>query len=304
MRVDVATPSSIPTRQANSHKGMLFMLGGMFFFAGADVLSKLLTDYFHPIQIFWFRQLALLLGVLTMLSIHGSAILHTRRRLLQITRGTLVVVSSLLFIFAVRHVPLADAVAASFVAPFFLTILGATLLGEKVGLRRWLAVVVGFLGALIIVRPGMNSVHPAVMLVVLAAACYAIRQVLGRLLADTDKSTTTIAHTALTASLIASLALPFFWLWPETRFQWLALLGVALCGGVGEILVIKALETAETAVVAPVHYTLIIWGTLYGYLVFEQLPDRWTWTGTAIIVAAGIYTLQRDRLKRRAPVSN
>lgn len=298
MRIDVASPSSIPTRQVNSHKGMLMMLGGMFCFAGADVLSKVLTEYFHPVQIFWFRQLALLLGVLVMLSLYGKTILHTRRKILQITRGTLVVCSALLFIFAVRHVPLADAVAASFVAPFFLTILGATLLGEKVGMRRWLAVAVGFVGALIIVRPGMNSVHPAVMLVVLAAACYAIRQVLGRLLADTDRSTTTVAYTALTASFIATLTLPFFWLWPETRFQWLALLGVALCGGVGEILVIKALEAAETAVVAPVHYTLIIWGTLYGYLVFDQLPDKWTWIGTAIIVSAGIYTLHRDRLKR------
>lgn len=298
MRIDAAAPSSIPTRQANSRKGILMMLAGMFLFAAADVLSKLLTDYFHPVQIFWFRQLALLLGVLVMLRVHGRSILSTRRRSLQITRGTLVVCSSLLFIFAVRHVPLADAVAASFVAPFFLTILGALLLGEKVGIRRWSAVVVGFIGALIIVRPGMNAVHPSVMLVVLAAACYATRQVLGRLLSDTDKTITTITYTALTASFIASLALPFIWIWPDSRVQWLALLGVALCGGVGEVMVINALEAAEAAAVAPIHYTLIIWGTMYGYLVFGQLPDQWTWAGTAIIVSAGIYTLKRDSLKR------
>lgn len=299
MRIDVITPSSISTRQANSRKGIMMMVAGMFLFAAADVLAKVLTDHFHPVQIFWFRQIALLLGVLVMLGVYGPGILRTRRRVLQITRGTLVVFSSLLFIYAVRHVPLADAVAASFVAPFFLTILAAVLLGEKVGIRRWLAVVVGFIGALIIVRPGMNAVHPAVMLVVLAAACYATRQVLGRLLSDTDKTATTIAYTALTASLIASLALPFFWLWPESRFQWLTLLGMAVCAGIGEVMVIKALEAAEAAAVAPIHYTLIIWGTLYGYLVFDQLPDRWTWIGTAIIVSAGIYTLQRDKLKKQ-----
>ena len=296
MRIDVASPGSIPTRQANSRKGMLMMLAGMFLFAAADVLAKVLTEHFHPVQIFWFRQIALLLGVLVILSIHGRSVLQTSRRALQITRGTLVVFSSLLFIYAVRHVPLADAVAASFVAPFFLTILGALVLGEKVGIRRWSAVVVGFVGALIIVRPGMNAVHPAVMLVVVAAACYATRQVLGRLLADTDKSITTITYTALTASFIASLTLPFFWIWPATGAQWLILLGMALCGGVGEVMVIKALEAAEAAAVAPIHYTLIIWGTLYGYLVFDQLPDQWTWAGTAIIVSAGIYTLKRDSI--------
>ncbi len=274
------------------------MLAGMFMYAAADVLAKLLTQSFHPVQIIWFRQLALFIGVLLMLGVYGRSILQTKRRGLQITRGTLAVVSGLLFVFAVRHVPLADAVAASFVAPFFLTILGAVLLGEKVGVRRWSAVVVGFIGALIIVRPGMGAVHPAAMLVVGAGACYATRQVLGRLLSDNDKTLTTVTYTALSATALASLALPFFWRWPETRFEWLALLGMGLLAGIGEILVIKSLEVAEAAAVAPMHYSLIIWGTMYGYLVFDQLPDQWTWAGTAVIVAAGIYTLQRDKIKR------
>lgn len=291
-----AFTSSQPLRQANSRHGIQLMLAGMFLFATADVLAKYLTQYFHPIQIFWFRQFALLMGVSVMLGLRGPSILRTDRRRLQITRGILVVCSSLLFIFAVRHVPLADAVAASFVAPFFLTILGATLLGEKVGIRRWSAVVIGFIGALIIVRPGTGTIHPAVLLVVAAAGCYATRQVFGRLLADTDRTITTITYTALTASFIASVALPFFWQWPDDSMQWLALVAIGLFAGAGEVAVIRSLEVAETGAVAPIHYTLIIWGTLYGYLVFDQLPDHWTWLGTAIIVAAGIYTLQRTRI--------
>lgn len=293
-----ASITSPPLRQANSRHGIQLMLAGMFLFATADVLAKFLTQSFHPIQIFWFRQLALLLGVLMMLGLRGPAILRTARPRLQITRGVLVVFSSLLFIFAVQHVPLADAVAASFVAPFFLTILGAALLGEKVGIRRWSAVIIGFIGALIIVRPGTGAIHPAVLLVVAAAACYATRQVLGRLLADTDKTITTVAYTALTASFIASVGLPFFWQWPENQFQWFALAAIGLFAGVGEVMVIKSLEVAETGAVAPIHYTLIIWGTLYGYLVFDQLPDHWTWIGTAIIMSAGIYTLQRTRIRQ------
>lgn len=276
----------------------MLMLIGMFMFAAADVLAKLLTQSIHPIQIIWFRQLALFIGVLVMLSVYGTSILKTQRKGLQLTRGMLAVFSGLLFVFAVQHVPLADAVAASFVAPFFLTILGAVLLGEKVGIRRWSAVVVGFIGALIIIRPGTDAIHPAVMLVIGAAACYATRQVIGRLISDTDNTLTTIAYTALTATTLATLALPFFWVWPASRFEWVALLGMGLLAGIGEIMVIKSLEVAEAVAVAPIHYTLIIWGTLYGFLVFDQLPDQWTWIGTAVIVAAGIYTMQRDKIKR------
>ena len=272
------------------------MLCAMFLFSAGDTVAKLLTDDFHPVQIIWFRQLGLLCGVLILLSMKGRSVLHTKQPALQITRGVLVVASSLLFVFAVRHVPLVDAVAASFVAPFFLTIMGAFILKETVGIRRWSAVVVGFIGALIVVRPGMGVIHPAVMLVILAAAFYSARQVIGRLLADTDKTTTTIAYTAITASTIISVPLLFYWHWPTTNLQWLLLIAMSLMAAVAEILVIKSLEISEATVVAPIHYTLIIWGTVYGYFVFNQLPDTWTIVGASIIVCAGLYTLKRDRV--------
>jgi len=275
------------------------MLCAMIAFAAGDAVAKFLTSSLHPVQIIWFRQLGLFVGICLLLSFRGLHIFESWRPGLQITRGVLVVCSSVLFVFAVRYVPLADAVAASFVAPFFLTMFGAFLLKEKVGIRRWSAVVIGFVGALIVIRPGMGSVHPAIILVVIAAALYATRQVIGRLLADTDSTVTTIAYTALTASLVVSLPLAFVWQWPASSAQWLLLLAMALTGAIGEILVIKALEVAEAAVIAPMHFTLIIWGTLYGYLLFNQLPDHWTLLGAAIIVAAGIYTFRRDRVVNR-----
>lgn len=276
------------------------MVCAMFLFAAADSLAKFLTDFFHPVQLVWFRQLGLLMGVMVLLSIKGFSVLQTSRPGLQITRGALAIGSGLLFITAVRYVPLADAVAASFVAPFFLTIFGAVLLKEKVGVRRWTAVVVGFIGALVVVRPGMGTIHPAVMLVVFAASLYAARQVIGRLLADTDKTSTTVAYTALSASILISLPLPFFWIWPESSTQWALLLTMAIAAAGGELMVIKALEVAEAVVVAPMHYTLIVWGTFYGFFVFNQFPDQWTLLGTTIIVAAGIYTLRRDRIVKKS----
>ena len=154
--------------------------------------------------------------------------------------------------------------------------------------------VVGFIGAMIIVRPGTGAVHPAVMLVLVAALAYALRQVIGRKLADTDKTHTTVAYTAIIGTLLISLPMPVIWRTPESITHILLIISMATMSAVAEVMVIKALEVAEAMVVAPIHYTLIIWGTIYGYLVFGQLPDLWTWIGTAIIVAAGLFTLRRS----------
>lgn len=287
--------SAVRTRRSSSRLGIFLMLGAMFLFSAGDTMAKFLTSTFHPVQIIWFRQLGLLFGVFILLAMRGTSILISRQPKLQISRGVLAVFSSLLFVYAVRYVPLTDAVAASFVAPFFLTMAGAFILKEPVGIRRWSAVAVGFFGALIVIRPGMGVVHPAAMLVVAAACFYAARQVIGRLLADTDQTVTTIAYTAITASLVISIPLPFFFKMPVTFVSWALLFGMAAVAAVAEVMVIKALEVAEAANVAPIHYTLIIWGTFYGYFVFGQLPDQWTWIGTAIIVAAGLYTLKRGK---------
>ena len=275
----------------------MLMLGGMFLFSAVDTQAKFLTDTFHPAQIIWFRQLGLFIGVLVLIGMKGSAVLSTRQPLLQLTRGGLAICSAVLFVYAIRHAELADAVAVSFVAPFFLTILGAIFLGEKVGIRRWSAVVIGFIGAMIIIRPGTGAVHPAVLLVVIAALFYALRQVIGRKLADTDKTHTTIAYTAIIGSLLITLPMPFVWITPETGTQIILIITMSLMAAVAEILVIRALEVAEAVVVAPIHYTLIIWGTMYGYIVFGHFPDTWTWIGTAVIISAGVFTLMRSHRK-------
>ena len=272
-----------------------------FVFAAADTQAKFLTGSFHPVQIVWTRQLGLLTGVLVLLILKGPSILKTRYPGLQVLRGMLAVFSATAFIFALRYVPLADAVAVTFVAPFMVTIMGALFLGEKVGLRRWSAVTIGFIGTLIVIRPGLGVVHPAVFLVLVAATAFALRQILSRVLAALDRTATTVAYTAIASVLLLSAPLPFFWKAPEAGWELALLVGMAVCAAVGELLVIRALEIAQVIVLAPVHYSLIIWGTFYGWLVFDQLPDRWTWLGAAIIVATGLYILGREwKLARHA----
>ena len=294
---DTSSTTSGHRRQKNSRQGILFMLGGMFLFSAVDTQAKFLTGEYHPAQIIWFRQLGLLIGVLVLMAMKGPSVLSTRQPLLQLTRGGLAICSAVLFVYAIRHAELADAVAVSFVAPFFLTILGALLLGEKVGIRRWSAVVIGFIGAMIIIRPGTGAVHPAVLLVVLAALLYALRQVIGRKLADTDKTHTTVAYTAIVGSLLITLPMPLVWKTPENLRVILLIISMSVMAAVAEVLVIRALEVAEAVVVAPIHYTLIIWGTMYGYIVFGHFPDMWTWTGTAVIISAGVFTLLRSHHK-------
>ena len=272
------------------------MAAGMFLFSAVDTQAKFLTDTLHPVQIVWSRQLGLLIGVVILLAFRGLAILRTSRPGLQILRGGLAACSAVLFIAGVSFVPLADAVAVTFVAPFIVTVLGALILREPVGIRRWTAVTIGFLGTLIVIRPGMGVVHPAVALVLAAAVLFAVRQVLSRMLSGTDRTVTTVAYTALVGSLLMTLPLPFVWRWPTSGLEIALLVGIAVMAALAEVLVIKALEVAQAVVVAPLHYTIMIWSTIYGYLVFAQLPDLWTWVGAAIIVATGLYTLHRERL--------
>jgi len=286
-------------RTNNSKLGLTYMFIGMSLFAATDAIAKLLTETIPAVQVVWSRQCGLLIGVMILIAIKGLSVLKSTNPKLQISRGVLAATSATLFIIGVSFVPLADAVALTFVAPFMVTILGALVLKERVGMRRWIAVIIGFLGTLIVIRPGMGVLHPAAFLLIIAASAFAVRQILSRILAGGDKTSTTVAYTAIVSWLLLSIPLPFIWETPQTTREILLLIIIAVMAASGETLVIMALETAQAVILAPVHYSLLLWGTLYGFLIFDQLPDGWTWTGALIIVATGLYTLNRERLAQR-----
>ncbi|EPX86762.1 DMT family transporter [Salipiger mucosus] len=277
-------------------RGILFMALGFFAFGATDMLAKVLTSELHPFQIVWFRQLGLFVGVMLMLGFRGGHILRTPHPVLQIARGATAVASATCFILAVRYVPLADATAVSFIAPFAVTILGALVLREPVGIRRWLAVAAGFVGMLIVIRPGFGVFHPAIGFVVVAAFLFAIRQTLSRMVSGDDSIATTVSYTSLTSTLLISLPLPFVWITPDNATVVLLALAMGGCAALGESLIIRALDIAQAVVVAPIHYSLILWSTFYGWLIFSDIPDLWTGVGCVIIVASGLYTLNRERV--------
>jgi len=280
------------------------MAMGMFLFSGVDTMGKFLTETVHPVQIVWFRQLGLFLGVVVLISMRGRSVLASSNPKLQIGRGVLAACSATLFIVGVSYVPLADAVAITFVAPFMVTVMGALILREPVGIRRWTAVVIGFIGTLIVIRPGMGVIHPAAVLLIVAASAFALRQVLSRILAGEDKTQTTVAYTAIVSWTLLTIPLPFIWQNPSSGLEIALLIAMAVVAAFAEILVIMALDAAQAVVVAPVQYSLLIWGTFYGFIVFGQLPDAWTWIGALIIVATGLYTLNRERLALKANMKN
>lgn len=295
----VGVPQSHPF---DNSRGILFMALGFFLFSLVDAAAKLLTEGMHPVQITWTRQVGLLAVAAVFVALRGPRILRSRRPGLQIARGVAAAGSATLFVVAIAYVPLADAVAVSFVAPFVVTVLGAIFLGERVGLRRWAAVTIGFLATLIVVRPGLGVVHPAALLVLVAASFFAIRQVLSRKMAGVDPLETTVVYTALTAWGLLSLPLLFIWRMPQ-GWEWGLIAIVAVAAGTAELMVIKALDIAEAVVLAPLHYTLMIWGVIWGWLVFGQLPDLWTWVGAAVIVVTGLYTIHRERIAARTGVA-
>lgn len=298
MTIEHTRPVRVTTPRDNL-RGMALMLVAFFIFAGADAMAKYLTQTVHPMQIVWVRQLGLFVPVIGLLLWRGRGLLKTEHWKPQVTRGVLAGCSAACFITGVGYVPLATAISITFMAPFIVTVLSAVILKEPVGVHRWSAVIVGFLGALIVIRPGEGSFHPAMLLIVLAAFAFALRQILSRVLSASDRTITTVAYTGLFSFGVLSIPLPFFWAWPESGGIVLLLLALAVCAGIGEFLLIKALEIGQAAVLAPSQYSMLLWGSVYGWVIFQQWPDALTWLGALIIVASGLYTANRERIAAR-----
>lgn len=277
----------------NNRRGVALMALGFFCFSLSDTLTKMLaTEGVHAIQIVWARQMGLVLVVLLLAVRLGPAIVRTDQVGLQILRGALAVMAPLCFAVAFAFVPLAEGIAVTFIAPLIVIALSAVFLGENVTCWQWLATVIGLVGAIVIVRPGAGLFHPTIILAFCAATLFAARQVIGRVLARRDNAETTMAFTALVGFSVLSCALPFVWEAPASSSVAAVFAAMALFAAFGEICAIRAVEMASAAIVAPMQYTTILWATLFGWAIFEQLPDGWTWGGTAIIVGSGIYIIQ------------
>jgi drug/metabolite transporter (DMT)-like permease len=260
-----------------------------------DASAKLLSSEMPLLMVVWGRYLFNLIFVSLFFFRSGSqGIVRTRRLNLQILRSILGLSSTIAFWGALVFLSLADCVAIAFVSPLLVTVLSAPFLGEKVGIHRWGAVIVGFSGAMIIIRPGMGIVHWAVILPVIAALFWANYQITTRILSRTDSALTTLFYTSAGGLFFTTFAVWSVWMMPTLQ-QWFILAWMGLLGTMGHYFLIKAFEIAPASMLAPFSYTSILWSTVLGFVLFGDFPDGWTIAGAVIIISSGLYIVQRER---------
>ena len=281
--------------------GILCMLTAVSLFPFLNASSKYLSATYAIVMIVWARNAGHLLFVLlAFMPTRGWRLFATNRLKLQTARSLLLLGSTGIYFTAISFIPLTEAAAISFTGPFIITALSVPFLGERVDTRRWLAVATGFMGALIIIRPGADIHHWAAWLIVASTLCSASYQLLTRKVGATDPPETTVVYSALIGTLIMTLALPFAFTWPADLLSWGLFLAMGFFGGIGHYFMAKAYRLAAASVVSPFSYAQLIGTVFIGYLVFGDLPDRWTWIGTAVIVASGLYIARRESRTRHA----
>jgi drug/metabolite transporter (DMT)-like permease len=299
-------PRSLPSPAATSHqtailRGILLMCAGVSLFPFMNAAVKLLGAHYPANEIVWARFAGHLIVMLAVFLPHyGLRLFATRRPAVQIGRGVLMLIGNVLFVVAIAHVPLATASAIGFTAPLIVTALAVPLLREPVGIRRWSAVLIGFAGALVIIRPGSGFGDPMLLLLLLGSAMHALYLIATRWVGNYDDAATSIVYSALIGSLVMSLVLPFSFVWPRDGFDLAMLGGLGLFGAAGHDLVIRAFHYGPAAVIAPLSYVELVGTAVLGYLIFDNFPDVWTWVGAAIIIASGLYIALRERRLRAA----
>lgn len=280
-------------------RGILLVLCAFFVFAVQDAVTKYLTVSMAVPQILMIRYIAFAVFVTWWAHrrIGLRKAIASKRPVMQIFRSLLILAEIGVFAYGIRYIPLADMHAIFAAAPLIVTALSVPMLKEPVGIRRWAAVIVGFAGVLIILRPGMGVMHPAAIYGLIAAGMFALYIILTRKVAAGDKSETSIFYMAW-AGLVASAVIgPFFWEWPSQE-SWILLLCLSCTSIVGHILFIMALEAAPAAVLQPFQYSVLVWAALLGILIFGDFPDLWTIIGAMIVVASGVYTVYRERIRK------
>ncbi len=280
-------------------RGILTICAGVAFLVLNDAIAKLLTERYDAIQIIFLRNLiAVPMIASAVLVLRGSHALRTRHLGLHAVRGVLIVLGAYLYFTSLSFLPLAEATALIFSAPIFITALSVPLLGEAVGWRRWGAVMLGFIGVLIIVQPGAAGFQPAALLPVAAALLYSLFMVSARWIGPGEGLWTMMLFVVLFPMIYAA---PFaLWVWAPVQVGdlWL-FVAIAIFGSLGITLIGQAFRLAPAAVVAPFDYTALVWATALGWLIWGDLLGFWTIIGALIIVASGIIIVLREAAQSR-----
>lgn len=269
-------------------------------FSVGDLMAKYLTRFYPIALIVWARfAFHLLLVVVALGPRYGRSLVRTNRLGAQITRGLLLVLGSIFFVSALKFMPLAETTAIAYLAPLLVTLMSVVFLKEKVELARWIAVLCGFIGVIVIIRPGSNVFTWAVLLPIGNAIAFASYQILTRRLAGLESPYTSIFYAGLVGTVLMSLVLPGGWMPPQSVLHAVLFVGIGTLGGFGHLILIKAYDHAPASRLAPFSYSQLIWVAAIGFFAFGEFPDAWSLLGIAILVASGIYIASHQRRSER-----
>lgn len=282
---------------------ILLMCSAVVCFSALDATAKWLNPSVGPLLVVWARYTAS--AVLVSLFVNPWTTPHlgrTERPWLQAGRSLLLLLSTALNFIALQYLQLSQTTSILFATPLLVALMAGPLLGEWVGPRRLGAIAVGFVGVLIVARPGFGGMHPAAFLSVAGAVCYALYAIWTRILAAHDSSATTLFYSGLAGLALMTPALPFIWTAPASPLVWALLVATGAFGALGHWLLILAHARAPAPVLSPFIYTQIVWMVGLGYILFGDVPDHWTILGAGVVIASGLYLLYRERV-RGAPGS-
>ena len=292
-------PSSIARVEGRTIVGIGLMLSAIGLFTGLNGAVKWLTQSHDPLMVAWARQLgAFIFMLIIFLPRFGVNLFRPINWGHQIARGMYLVASTVLYFFGLSHLDMASGAAIQLTGPLMVTALSVPLLGEKVGWRTWAAVIVGFIGALIVIRPGIDM-RFASLFFVASAMCSTIYQISTRYLAGRDDPAVAATIAALVGAIALTPVAPFVWSPPENYLNIALLLAVGPLAGIGHYLLTKAYRFAGASTLAPFGYTHLIGATIVGFVVFGNFPDHWTLIGASVIVGAGLYVAHRESVRAR-----
>ena len=276
--------------------GIFWMLVTAFFFVCVHTTGKFLLTRYPLGQVVWGRYIFHLILALVILAPQLARLTRSGNLRLQLLRSLLMLGSTTFYFAGVQYLSLTEANAINFMTPVLVVILAQPLLGERVGLQRWIGVAIGFAGAMIVIRPGSGLMDLAAGILLLSALCNAGYQLSTRKLGAIDDPLTMLLYTALVGSIGASLVVPFTWE-PIELEGWLLMVLIGAFALIGHFALIKAYRLATAPTIAPFSYSILIWSAAFGYLIFDQLPDVWTILGAGIIVIGG-FVILRARAER------
>jgi drug/metabolite transporter (DMT)-like permease len=264
-----------------------------------DAGVKWLTDHYPVPQIGFMRYaIGILVALGFALRLGGLATLRTSRPGGHALRSVFNLGTMLTFYYALDLLPLADSIAIGYAAPLIMTALSVPLLGERVGVRRWSAVMVGFVGVVVILRPSAAGISPGALFALAAALLYALTLVTSRQLSATESSHTILFYYSLFVVVALAGVMPFVWVTPRLEDLWLIFF-VGVAGSFGQFFLNQAFRYGEVSLLAPLDYSGLVWAALLGFLLWGDIPGTFVWVGAAIIVTAGIYIVRREAMLRR-----